>query len=501
MPRFDPAQAGDTSEGITQTQAGVPGLQEGFQRGIAASAEDMREQLAAKKKFEKIDNDTWLLDIVNAYRREARQLYGQEFTKSGKDTIGGVDRARESFNKFSADIRAKAPNEQYANLANQQISGIFNPYQDKLSAHGLAQMEVGMLDGIDREVDSIAEEVFVSGGTPEALEAGIMQANLQMDLYEENYGKGKADAKREEVLNTVAIEALKRQIQSDPAGTAEAITRGDYNEFINTETRDDLLSLASGQAKINETRAKKEEAARVEQVNQELFDSFANETLTLPQVVAVDIPSKNKTFWEGKLKAQAKKPSRFEKSRPETYATMVSRVYLSPNTVTEQELADLMGAPGDDWLSTNNAKELIKVLQKEKSGEGDTTREAQIKEVLKSYNRNRIEGQFGKIAEPSTEVEYNRQVSEFITWANNPENQDQNPVDFYNESMKVRKFAWYEGAFTGFDSEVERRQENRIIRAGGVPWEEWLTNQKKVPENQDLSDEELREIYLSREGR
>jgi hypothetical protein len=450
MPDFGTAKGADRREGITQTQAGVPGLQEGFQRTTARAGEGVNELLAAKKKLDKIDNDTWLLETVNSYRREARETFGKELSRRGADASGGVDRTRESFDSFSARIGAEAPNEEYANLARQSISGIFNANQDKLSVHGLREIEAGQVQEIARSMDFIAEQVALDGGTPEALEDGLQAGKDMMDLYAENYGQAKAEAiwlgttESPGFQEFIASEAIKKNIEVDPIGTAEAIQRGDYSEFITTEVRDDLLKGASDQVKINETRAKEAEKVRVEEVNQELFNSFADSTLDINTIKATDMPTKDKTFWENKLIAQAKRPDRFDKSNNPTHADILTRVMLDPENITAEEISKLMGASGDDWLSISDTNALVKQLNTNLKGDGTSQATSDLKNTIKRINADWTDEVYG--AGSKANEERSKMMRDLNIWYNDPINEGKSPITWYDEKVRPFKARSYSAA-------------------------------------------------------
>jgi hypothetical protein len=427
------------------------------------------ELLERKRRLDTIDNNTWLLNATNDYQRRARELYTPMFTRKGVDTRRSLDESATFFKAINDEIAKNAPDDEYKNLALERISRMHNSYEDRLFVHQAKEVRQGNIDAISDMADEEAENAFTSGGTVEAIEAGVASITEAIQNFGADIGEAERDALVKEKTQHIANTAINRRMRIDPVGTEKDLEAGRYSKYITQEDREKHLKNARSETEWQDKQAAEAKA----DAQSEVVAGIVKD----PKPANIDAALESPLF-EGDAKATSTlvkiKNAIIKEQKQATKDAQYASAINDPELATKTDMEIRREVP--DIADANRVIAYRDRVLKNPSVQGQS-----YNEVTKSFKADFKEGKFGKGTEG--DAEYMRQLRDFQAWA--IENPDKNPIEYYERIMAPINADFFDRLFGLGPSEIDPVVSRQR--------EAWVRRAKEG--NPDYTEDELRDYY------
>jgi hypothetical protein len=427
--RITPTPALSPVGGDADVQAGFAGVQQQL-------GGDVGEILERKRRLDTIDNNTWLLNTTNDYQRRARELYVPLFNAKGADAAGGREQTAKFFKSVSDEIAKNAPNDEYKNLAMEQISRLHNSNENKLIINETRQVEQGNIDAIGEAADEVAEDVFTNGGGVEAIEAGIDVMADTISAYGSELGSEKIDELNKATSQHIANTAINRRMRIDPEGTADDLEAGKYSKWITQEDREKHLKNARTEAKWQKDQARE---AVVEDQDDKLAAVVKEPSVAAVQELKELYPDDAK--WQATLANMEKSmvTATKKETRQRNYVdTMqfLNRDDVDPGKVTDTQIMSMVGGNLEDFTKVKSYMDDIL----RNPSQDRMNYQIALKEMETDYEN----GLFGDFGTTDALDSYGKQLETMRLWAiKNPE---KNPLEHYKTVVAPQPIKPYQRA-------------------------------------------------------
>lgn len=459
LPRRGPSTGPDIR--VRRRQPDVTPIARGIQSVAEAGAQmgatfrDLGDRLQRMENEKRVNKAN---DIYNNAYREATTAFIDEINNDGRinmDPENPDENPLQRFGRITQDIlnqRLEGVDDSVANLVRTRFSQRQNYWDERLAVKQTKDIRKNAMSNLEQASDNYAASVFADPGSLEnvldAVDTDIAAAGLRGE---------DAQNKRIEMRDRLAKESLLGIAQTQPKTAEKLLESGAYdNLFKDPDSKRELQRRIKTQVGL--LKGKRDEA--IEQAREkwrnDALDKMSRGELREAQIRTSPLEAKEKSQWIGKLKTQAKDFNAFLNSDDIIKADVTERVYTEPDTITEDEIFDLMGK----GLSTPDATSLGNKLREIKGKKGDPLKNSEISQALKQLELMRQGGFFdpdakkGKLTVENN-IEAGRQKVALEQWAR--ENPDKSPLDYIDTLSKTKgggMLDWISSFFTTSDLSV-----------------------------------------------
>jgi hypothetical protein len=425
---------------ITAVQAG--GLQSSIAEAGAGLGDVTKELIERKAKLDNINNDTWLINFTNEYKRDARGFYTDAALKTGEDAKNNMENSAQFFKSYEDRIAKEAPNDVYANAARLQLSNLHNGYEDKLIVSQTMEIYKSNEKAYGDSIDEIGEEAYVLGGGVDMLDAAI-EDNLSDDSelmvgYSDTFGADQAKRFREESIKFIANQTINRAIRDDPEGTLEDLEAGKYSKYLTTKERDEHIKNARAE------KTYKKQQDRETQL--EAQDQILAEIIKTPSMEAIQ-EAKDMLPFEGDSKGQSAlasmesaliKTAKAE-ARAQSYVnamTAMNTPGVDPREISDAELMVMVGGNLEDFTKLKSYK--TDILQNPSADR--TSYQFAVDDIKKDYEDGLYTPADGD--EEQALIEYAKSLEGLRLWT--LKNPDKNPLEYQRELKKNKSITGFQ---------------------------------------------------------
>ena len=355
---------------------------------------DVVMQQRERQRLQDLKNKS--IDIETSYDDEQRAYFSVESQLAGSDSFGNIERAEKfresSILKHTEGVEDPELKTQIEGYIQNQSGGMM----DRLSIHQASQRSEVSGQIRERKIDGILKDSF-DGNKP--VEESIFSWQRTILGQRETGQLGEEEA-AELLVNgeeKIAEASLDGIVNRDPEAAIELIEAGAYDEFLDQKQIKafDKQAKTLQKALDDDTKARANEARKAEQdalkqKQKETGDVFVTGvtegSLTREQVLqsALDPTGENsKEHWLKEIEKREKKVKESIdetwETKPEVEADFIQRITEDPESVSDTEITDKLGA----GLDNSTAQSLLGFKKKRLKGDKDPVKEQEEKTAIK----------------------------------------------------------------------------------------------------------------------
>jgi hypothetical protein len=416
-------------------------------RQVGENLEKRNERMAREKQVNKAN------DIYNNSYRQATRAYIDELHNEGRRNMDPEKPDENPVARFSRitneilETNLEGHDDNIIQLVRTRMGERQNYWDERLALKQVKDIQKDRASNFDQAMDNYATSVFADPGSLEnSLEA------VDIDIAASGLTEEDAQNTRIEARDRLATEALLGIAQKQPKTAEKLLESGAYDNLLkDPDSKRDLQSRIKTQAGL--LKGRRDEALNIarEEWRNEALDKMSKGDLREAQIRTSPLEAKEKGQWISKLKAQAKDFNAFQTSDDIIKADVTERVYTEPDTITTQEIFDLMGK----GLSTPDATALGNKLREIQGKKGDPLKNSEISQAIKQVELMRQASFFDEDDKVNNNIEAGRQKIALEQWAR--ENPDKSPLDYIDALSKTKggsMMDWISSFFTTSDLSV-----------------------------------------------
>jgi hypothetical protein len=419
-------------------------------RAVGENLEKRNQRMAREKQVNKAN------DIYNSSYGEATQAFIDEIHNEGRRNIDPEkpdENLLDRFNRISEKIlesRLEGLDEQTSQLVRTRFGERKRYWDERLALKQVKDIQKDRTSNLEQAVDNYSKSVFADPGSLENVLDGV-----DIDIAASGLTGEDAQNTRIEARDRLAKEALLGIAQKSPQTAGRLLESGAYDNLLkDPQSKRDLQSRIKTQAGLLKGRRDEAINKAREEWRNEALDKMSTGELREAQIMASPLEAKEKSAWISKLKTQAKDFNAFLNSDDIIKADVTERVYTEPDTITTEEIFDLMGK----GLSTADATTLGNKLREIQGKKGDPLKNSETSEAIKQVELMRQALFFDDDDKVKNNVEAGRQKVALEQWAR--ENPDKSPLDYIDALTKTDGGGftrWITSFFTTSDQSVSER--------------------------------------------
>jgi hypothetical protein len=421
-------------------------------RQVGENLERRNERMAREKQVNKAS------DIYNNSYRQATQVFIDEIHNEGRNNIDPENPEENPvarFNRIANEIletNLEGQDDNVGQLVRTRFGERQNYWDERMAVKQVKDIQKDRVSNLDQAMDNYSKSVFADAGSLE----NVLDA-VDTDIAAAGLTGEDAQNVRIEARDRLAKEALLGIAQTQPKTAEKLLESGAYDNLLkDSDSKRDLQTRIKTQTGL--LKGRRDEA--IEQAREawrnEALDKMSTGELREAQIMASPLEAKEKSQWISKIGQQAKDFNAFLTSDDIIKADVTERVYTEPNTITTQEIFDLMGK----GLSTSDATTLGNKLREIQGKKGDPLKNSEISQAMTQLELMRKSGFFDPDAKPrdlttKNNLEAGRQKIALEQWAR--ENPDKSPLEYIDALTKTESGGfvnWISSFFTTSDLSV-----------------------------------------------
>jgi hypothetical protein len=402
-------------------------------RQVGENLERRNERMAREKQLNKANN------IYNSSYGDATQAFIDEIHNDGKNNIDPErpdENPLDRFNRISEEIleaRLEGLDEQTSQLVRTRFGERKNYWDERLAIKQVKDIQKNRVSNLDQAMDNYSKSVFADPGSLENVLDGV-----DVDIAASGLTGEDAQNARIEARDRLAKEALLGIAQKQPKTAEKLLESGAYDNLLkDPDSKRDLQKRIKTQAGLLKGRRDEAINQTREKWRNEALDKMSTGELREAQIMASPLEAKEKQQWISKVSQQAKDFNAFLTSDDIIKADVTERVYTEPDTITTQEIFNLMGK----GLSTADATTLGNKLREIQGKKGDPLKNSEISQAITQIELMRKSNFFDVSIRPSKKptiennIEAGRQKVALEQWSR--ENPDKSPLDYIDALTKT----------------------------------------------------------------